>query len=176
MNAALALRYWRELAIGVLVMLAVGTCVARDRAIAERARIAERAARLDSLLDASRLKVARVDTILVKDLTRVARALGRTDSIFTHAVDTIFLASDTLRERPLVPLPAADVAFLRDTLAPACSALQYSCKAFRDSAQERFALYEERLRTNVTSTSTREKVTWGVLGTALGVLGTLLTR
>lgn len=130
------LRYWREALIAAAVLVAVGYCRARDRAIADTARAEVVYARADSTIRANAPKFARVDTLVVRDTVRVRETVARVttlrDTVLRHLTDTVLIREYVTRS---------------DSAANACTELAHDCAAFRTFAFGRFAQDSIKLAT-----------------------------
>lgn len=123
-----ALRFWRE---GLLVAAVIGLVLlwrAHDRAVADKARSELLYARADSTIKANAGKLARVDTLLVRDTVRVRETVTRLttlrDTVLRHLTDTLLIREYVTRT---------------DSAAHACTELSNDCAAFRTFALQRFA-------------------------------------
>lgn len=165
------MKYWREVLIAIIVVVAALVWRQRDAALVERGRAEARARHADSLLATNAAKIARVDTVLRERLVVVPKLVTRADTILARVVDTIYLASDTAKRNPLLPIPAGEVAFLRDTLVPQCNALAKDCAEYKRAAEERFAAYELKLKARPTKTTPlHAKLLWSGIGIGVGRL------
>ena len=169
----LLLKYWQGGVAVVAILGFVAMCHARDTALTERgearerARAAdsvsrERARAADSVLRVTAGRLARVDTLLVRDTVTVRRTIARVDSL-----------RDTLLVRLTDTLVVKEFIARTDSALQACSALAGDCAAFRSIAQQRFAAYEARIAAmpalQAKSCVVPSLVT-GVLGAAAGWL------
>lgn len=120
MTLALLLRYWKEAAIVGLVLGLVAMCHARDNALVQRGQALQRAHVADSTLRAVTPKLARVDTLLVRDTVRVPHLIAKVDTLrdtlLTHLTDTLLVKEYVTRT---------------DSAINACSDLLGDCTAFR---------------------------------------------
>lgn len=158
----LALKYWRELAIGALVLTLMAKCVSRDHGIEARGVAKERGRQADSVLVVTKAPLARVDTLLVHDTLTVrnviARQVALRDTVLAHITDTVVVKE-----------------FVRvaDSVRTACTELAGDCAAFRRLAQQRFDAYEAKLAAQPIAekrSCTGSTVISGVIGVAVGFL------
>lgn len=135
MTLALILRFWREAAIGALILVLVASCVTRDHRIAAAAVAQEHSRQADSVLRVITPQLALVDTKVVRDTVTIRREIARQvtlrDTLLEHLTDTVRVKE-----------------FVRaaDSVQHACSDLANDCVEFRRIAQLRFDAYEAKLK------------------------------
>ncbi len=151
----LLLRYWREAALAVLIVAVMAACHARDNALKAEGIALERSRVADSTLKAIAPRLARVDTLIVRDTIRTRVAVDRVvtlrDTVLTHLTDTVLVKEFVTRA---------------DSAAKACVELSTDCQAFRALATQKIAALESKL--SLVPPSRRRP--WGslVLSFALG--------
>jgi len=159
---AILTRYWREMIIGIAVLVIVGYCRARDHAIADRARAEVLYHRADSTVQANAPKLAHVDTLLVRDTVWVAKtakaAAAIHDTVVNHLTDTGLVKEYIART---------------DTALNACTELSRDCQQFRAFAFERFAQDSIKLATQPRITAPPIPRVGVKTGIVVGVLTTI---
>jgi hypothetical protein len=176
MIISLALRFWRESLIVVLLAAAVLAWRARDAALLERGVAQERSRVADSVLAAVRPRLAASDTAVVHDTVRVRGALRlvtKLDTAWRH--DTVRVAGDST---PRIAVPVS-VVEANDSLKSACSDLMSSCAVFRAHANTTIAALESKLASQPVAqprSCTTSNVVWSVLSASSGFLAGRKTR
>jgi hypothetical protein len=158
---ALAIRYWRETLLVVLVVTAVGLFKARDRALVERGRAVERARVADSVLTVAKAAFRRSDTVLVTKLVPAKAAAARVDtlrdSVLVHLTDTLVVKEYIEKEKEAARM---------------CTDALGSCEIFRRDAKATIAALENQLAlqpavTVATRSCTTSNVVWSLLTNGL---------
>jgi hypothetical protein len=128
MSAALLLRYWKAGLIVVLALVCVAFVQQWHAATIAEGQAIERARTQDSVVAVLSTRLARVDTLVVRDTVRLTRMFARTDtlrdSLLVHLTDTV-------RTKEFITQAEADQ--------HACVDLKNDCAAFRLSAAEEIA-------------------------------------
>jgi len=164
----LVVKYWREAAIGALVLALIASCVARDHRIAATAVAHEKARVADSTIAVVAPKLAQADTLVVHDTVRVRVAVDRVvalhDTVLQHLTDTLLVREFVTRA---------------DSAAHACTELANDCAAFRAYATQKIAALETKSQVAqvITMRSCVEPavVSGGIAG-ILGFIAADLTR
>jgi hypothetical protein len=162
-------KHWQLIALFAAIFLLFVVISDRDRALIEKGKAQERVRTLDSALSVAKRETHASHAVLMVQTDTVTKLLTRlrTDTL---PPDTVYLASDTLKERPLVPLPAKVVDDYR-ALTEKCSLLNDACLKFQADARRQFALYEERLKAAEITVSCRtSNMLWGAGGVLAGYL------
>ncbi len=151
----LALKFWKEGVIALLVVVLMAACHARDNALKAEGIAVERYRVADSTLKVVTPKLAHVDTLLVHDTVKVRRLVTSVETLH----DTVLAhLTDTVRVKEFITKA--------DSAAKACVELSNDCQAFRAFATQKIAALESKLSVAPPTTSRR----WGslVLSFALG--------
>lgn len=158
----IVLRFWRE-ALIVAVVLALGVTVQRWKTALRNQGIAEERYRVaDSTLKAVTPKLARVDTLVVRDTVKVRVAINHvvtmTDTVLHHLTDTVLVKQFVTKA---------------DSAAKACSELSNDCQAFRAYATQTINALNQKLAAAPQAKPVHhfaQDILWFTLGAAGGYL------
>lgn len=130
----LLLRFWRESLIAVLIVGLIASCVSRDHRIAARAVAQEHSRQADSVLGVVTPRLAKVETLFVRDTVKVRVAINHVtvlrDTLLLHLTDTVMVKEYVART---------------DSVVQACTELSNDCATFRSLATQKIAALETKL-------------------------------
>lgn len=160
MTWALVLKYWREGLLLVGAALLLTAWHGHNTALVQLGQARERARVADSTIAATAKQLARVDTLIVRDVPRVIHAAARVDtlrdSVLTHLTDTLIVKQFVART---------------DTALAVCTDLANDCAQFRVLANQKIAALESKVNAIPALHSNHHIVSnilWGLLGVAVG--------